>query len=40
MHIPLKPVADQIIVVTGATSGHGLSTARKAAAKGATRSNA
>lgn len=35
MHIPLKPVADQIIVVTGATSGHGLSTARKAAAKGA-----
>lgn len=35
MHIPLKPLADQIIVVTGATSGHGLSTARKAAAKGA-----
>lgn len=35
MHFPLKPLADQIIVVTGATSGHGLSTARKAAAKGA-----
>ncbi|SDO21657.1 SDR family oxidoreductase [Alkalicoccus daliensis] len=33
--IPLKKVANQVIVITGATSGIGLSTARMAAAKGA-----
>lgn len=31
----LKPLSQQTIVITGATSGHGLSTARKAAAAGA-----
>ncbi|WP_347304019.1 SDR family oxidoreductase [Croceibacterium sp. TMG7-5b_MA50] len=31
----LKPLAEQTIVITGATSGHGLSTARMAAAAGA-----
>ncbi len=30
----LKPVAEQVIVVTGATSGHGLCTARMAASRG------
>lgn len=31
----LKPLAEQVIVITGATSGHGLCTAQMAAAKGA-----
>lgn len=35
MNIPLKPLNQQIIVVTGATSGHGLCTAQIAAAQGA-----
>jgi short-subunit dehydrogenase len=35
MHIPLKPVEQQTVVVTGASSGIGLTTARKAAARGA-----
>lgn len=32
----LKPISEQIIVITGATSGHGLVTARMAAEAGAT----
>jgi short-subunit dehydrogenase len=35
MKVHLKPLKDQVIVLTGATSGIGLVTARKAAAKGA-----
>ncbi len=35
MTIKLKPIAEQVIVVTGASSGIGLVTARKAAAAGA-----
>lgn len=35
MKARLKPIAEQVIVVTGATSGHGLCTAQKAAAAGA-----
>jgi len=35
MSIKLKPLAEQAIVITGATSGHGLATARLAAAAGA-----
>ena len=35
MKVHLKPVAEQTIVITGATSGIGLTTARMAAAKGA-----
>jgi len=31
----LKPLAQQVIVITGASSGHGLATARKAATAGA-----
>jgi len=31
----LKPISEQVIVITGATSGHGLCTAQKAAAAGA-----
>jgi short-subunit dehydrogenase len=34
--LKLKPVARQVMVITGATSGIGLSTARAAAAKGAS----
>jgi len=33
--LKLKPLAEQVIVITGATSGIGLSTARAAAARGA-----
>ncbi len=35
MKIKLKPLAEQVIVITGASSGIGLATARAAAAKGA-----
>ena len=35
MAIALRPVRDQVIVITGATSGIGLVTARLAARKGA-----
>lgn len=35
MPLRLKPLAEQTIVITGATSGHGLCTAQKAAAAGA-----
>lgn len=35
MKARLKPLAEQVIVVTGATSGHGLCTAQEAAAEGA-----
>ncbi|AQQ52983.1 SDR family oxidoreductase [Planococcus lenghuensis] len=35
MKIPLRAVEDQVIVITGATSGIGLATARMAAEKGA-----
>lgn len=35
MPAQFKPLSDQVIVVTGATSGHGLCTALMAAAKGA-----
>ena len=35
MKARLKPLAEQVIVITGATSGHGLCTAQKAAAAGA-----
>jgi NAD(P)-dependent dehydrogenase (short-subunit alcohol dehydrogenase family) len=35
MKIDLKPLSRQTIVITGATSGHGLCTARMAAAQGA-----
>lgn len=35
MTTALKPLADQVVVVTGASSGIGLATARTAAAKGA-----
>ena len=36
MPIRLKPIAEQTIVITGATSGNGLATAKKAAARGAS----
>ena len=32
----LKPIADQVIVITGASSGNGLATAREAARRGAS----
>jgi short-subunit dehydrogenase len=32
----LKPIADQVIVITGASSGSGLATAREAARRGAS----
>jgi NAD(P)-dependent dehydrogenase (short-subunit alcohol dehydrogenase family) len=35
MSYPLKPIADQVIVITGASSGIGLATAHRAAAQGA-----
>ncbi|MGE7366498.1 SDR family NAD(P)-dependent oxidoreductase [Desemzia incerta] len=35
MKLPLKKLADQVIVITGASSGIGLVTARMAAAKSA-----
>ncbi|MBV9843167.1 MAG: SDR family NAD(P)-dependent oxidoreductase [Sphingomonadaceae bacterium] len=35
MRIPLKPLRDQVIVITGASSGIGLVTAKRAAAAGA-----
>jgi short-subunit dehydrogenase/quinol monooxygenase YgiN len=35
MSVSLKPIADQVIVITGASSGIGLATARMAAARGA-----
>ncbi len=35
MHLQLKNLADQVIVITGASSGIGLTTARKAASRGA-----
>ena len=35
MHYSLKPLKEQVIVITGASSGIGLATARAAAAKGA-----
>lgn len=35
MNIKLKPVADQVIVITGASGGIGLTTARMAARRGA-----
>ena len=35
MNIPLKPIAEQVIVITGASSGIGLVTAKRAAEHGA-----
>src|SRR5215217_3904176 len=35
MHLQLKNLSDQVIVITGASSGIGLTTARKAASRGA-----
>src|SRR5262252_2022884 len=35
MKYPLKPIRDQVIVITGASSGIGLTTARYAAKRGA-----
>ena len=35
MRVKLKPVADQVIVITGASSGIGLATVRLAAERGA-----
>ncbi len=35
MHIHLKPLSEQTIVITGASSGIGLTTAQEAAERGA-----
>ena len=35
MKIRLKPIAEQVVVITGASSGIGLATARMAAERGA-----
>jgi NAD(P)-dependent dehydrogenase (short-subunit alcohol dehydrogenase family) len=35
MSVQLKPLAEQVIVITGASSGNGLATAREAVARGA-----
>jgi NADP-dependent 3-hydroxy acid dehydrogenase YdfG len=35
MSLSLKPLAEQVLVITGASSGIGLVTARRAAARGA-----
>ncbi|MDP3300237.1 MAG: SDR family NAD(P)-dependent oxidoreductase, partial [Phenylobacterium sp.] len=35
MPVKLKPLSEQVIVITGASSGIGLATARKAAKAGA-----
>ncbi len=35
MHVRLKPLAEQVIVITGATSGNGLATAEEAVRRGA-----
>ena len=35
MKVTLKPLRDQVIVITGASSGIGLATARRAARQGA-----
>ncbi len=35
MNVKLKPLREQVIVITGATSGIGLATARMAAGRGA-----
>ncbi len=35
MSVSLKPIADQVIVITGGSSGNGLATARAAVARGA-----
>src|SRR5215213_8978589 len=35
MHLQLKNLSDQVIVISGASSGIGLTTARKAASRGA-----
>ena len=35
MHVQLKPIRDQVVVVTGASSGIGLVTAREAVRRGA-----
>ena len=35
MNVQLKPITDQVVVITGASSGIGLATARLAAERGA-----
>lgn len=36
MHVNLKPIAEQVIVITGGSSGNGLATAREAVRRGAS----